>query len=108
VVNMIPRIVIFVKYTMFLYCIANSSGSVKFGFSKDPDRRLRSLQTGCEEELVLLETVRVPEDHVREYERLLHKEFAHLRTRGEWFKISGEDAVPFLQWFSIHYLSDLD
>lgn len=107
-VNMIPRIVIFVKYIMFLYCIANCSGSVKFGFSKDPEGRLRSLQTGSEESLVLLETVRVPEGSVREYERLLHKEFAHYRTRGEWFKISGELAVPFLQWFSIHYLSDLD
>ena len=93
---------------MFLYCIANCSGSVKFGFSRDPDRRLQSLQTGSEEELVLLETVRVPEGSVREYERLLHSEFAHYRTRGEWFKIRGEDAVTFLGWFAIHYLSDLD
>ena len=105
---MIARIVIFVKYTMFLYCIANSSGSVKFGFSKDPEKRLGSLQTGSEEELVLLETVRVPEDRVREYERILHKEFAHLRVRGEWFRIQAEDGVAFLQWFQIHYLSDLD
>lgn len=105
---MIARIVIFVKYTMFLYCIANESGSVKFGFSKDPDRRLAALQTGSSESLHLLETVRVPEDSVREYERLLHQEFAHLRERGEWFRIRAEDGVAFLSWFEIHYLSDLD
>jgi len=105
---MIARIVIFVKYTMFLYCIANESGSVKFGFSKDPEKRLGSLQTGSEESLHLLETVRVPEDRVREYERILHKEFAHLRVRGEWFRIQAEDGVAFLQWFQIHYLSDFD
>jgi len=81
---------------------------VKFGFSKDPHRRVRSLQTGSSEELVLLESISVPEDRVREYERLLHSEFAHLRTRGEWFRISGEDGVAYLTWFQIHYLSEFD
>jgi len=81
---------------------------VKFGFSKDPHRRVRSLQTGSSEELVLLESIAVPEDRVREYERLLHSEFAHLRTRGEWFRISGEDGVAYLTWFQIHYLSEFD
>ena len=108
VVNTSANTVIFVKYTMFLYCIANESGSVKFGFSKDPDRRLASLQTGSSDGLHLLETVAVPEDSVREYERLLHREFAHLRCRGEWFAIRAEDAVSYLTWFQIHYLSDLD
>jgi len=93
---------------MFLYCIADNNGSVKFGFSKDPERRVRSLQTGCAEELVLLESISVPEHSVREYERLLHAEFAHLRCRGEWFAIRPEDAVSYLTWFEIHYLSDLD
>ena len=93
---------------MFLYCIANDNGCVKFGFSKDPERRVRSLQTGSADLLVLLESIAVPQDSVREYERLLHQEFAHLRTRGEWFAIRPEDAVAYLSWFSIHYLSDLD
>ena len=93
---------------MFLYCIADNNGSVKFGFSKDPERRVRSLQTGSADELVLLESIAVPQDNVREYERLLHQEFAHLRTRGEWFSISPEDAVSYFSWFQIHYLADLD
>ena len=91
---------------MYLYCIANSQGQCKFGFSKDPQSRVRSLQTGSSEELILLETVPVGDTCVREMERLLHREFAHLRCRGEWFNCSGEDGVAFLQWFSIHYLSD--
>ena len=93
---------------MFLYCIADNNGSVKFGFSKDPNRRVRSLQTGSADELVLLETISVPEDSVRQYERLLHSEFAHLRSRGEWFRITPEDAVAYLTWFQIHYLSDFE
>lgn len=91
---------------MYLYCISNSQGQTKFGFSKDPHRRVRALQTGSADDLMLLETVAVPGDRVREYERLLHSEFAHLRCRGEWFNISPEDGVAFLQWFSIRYLSD--
>jgi hypothetical protein len=55
-----------------------------------------------------LESISVPEHSVREYERLLHSEFAYLRTRGEWFRISPEDAVAYFTWFQIHYLSDLD
>ena len=93
---------------MFLYCIGNDNGTVKFGFSKDPERRVRSLQTGCADLLVLLESISVPEESAREYERLLHREFAHRRFRGEWFSISPEDAVAYLTWFEIHYLSDLD
>ena len=90
---------------MYLYCIANSSGECKFGFSGEPLKRLRALQTGSSETLHLIETVCVPEDRVREFERILHKEFAHLRVRGEWFRCTGEEGAAYLTWFGIHYLS---
>ena len=90
---------------MYLYCIGNSQGQCKFGFSREPHRRLRSLQTGSSDELFLIETVVVPEDRVREYERLLHSEFAHLRVRGEWFNITAQEGAQYLTWFEIHYLS---
>jgi len=93
---------------MFLYCIANSQGLCKFGFSREPVRRLRALQTGSSDQLFLVESVAVPEDRVREYERLLHREFAHLRTRGEWFNCSAAAGADYLSWFAIHYLSDFD
>ena len=91
---------------MYLYCIANSSGLCKFGFSGDPLRRLRGLQTGSSEELFLIDCIAVPRDRVREYERLLHSEFAHRRVRGEWFSINAEEGALFLSWFEIHHLSD--
>ena len=95
-------------HSLFLYCICNSQGQTKFGFSKDPHARVRALQTGSADDLILLETLSVPQDRVREYEGLLHSEFAHLRCRGEWFNISPEDAVSYLTWFGIRYLSDFD
>ena len=91
---------------MYLYCIANSSGLCKFGFSREPLKRLRALQTGSGEALHLVESVCVGDRSVREMERVLHREFAHRRCRGEWFMCSPEDGALFLSWFGIHYLSE--
>ena len=91
---------------MFLYCIANESGYCKFGFSREPSRRLRALQTGSGETLRLIETLAVEADRVRELERLLHTEIGlHRRVRGEWFSISGEEGAQLMAWFEIRYLS---
>lgn len=91
---------------MYLYCIANNQGLCKFGFSREPSRRLRALQTGSADPLFLVESVSVGDADVREMERVLHREFGHLRVRGEWFNCSPEDGALFLSWFSIHYLSE--
>ena len=89
---------------MYLYCIANDQGLCKFGFSREPQRRLQSLQTGSSDQLHLVETIAVPEpERVRHFERSLHGEFGHLRTRGEWFRCTPEQGASFLQWFEIHY-----
>lgn len=88
----------------YLYCIATDQGLCKFGFSKDPAGRLRGLQTGSSDELFLVESVGVGESDVREMERILHREFAHRRVRGEWFRCTPEEGARFLQWFEIHYL----
>ena len=92
---------------MYLYCIANTQGQCKFGFSGEPLKRLRALQTASSDPLFLIESVNVGSADVREMERLLHREIGlHRRTRGEWFSISGEAGALLLQWFAIHYLSD--
>ena len=92
---------------MFLYCISNDNGMCKFGFSGEPLKRLRALQTGSSEELHLIESVDVPPDRVRELERVLHREIGtHRRVRGEWFAIDAGEGASLLQWFAIHYLSE--
>jgi hypothetical protein len=65
-----------------VYFIQPSGGGlVKIGVAVDPEKRLRALQVANHERLVLR---RVEEgDEMREAE--LHKQFAHLRVRGEWF-----------------------
>lgn len=70
--------------TGFVYFIAASgTGNVKIGFSADdPNKRLRSLQTGCPNELELLYS----EPGAVADEKAYHALFAHLRVRGEWFR----------------------
>lgn len=90
---------------MYLYCI--SSGDLcKFGFSGEPLKRLRALQTGSGTELTLVHSVLVEDSSlIREYERVLHQEIGlHRRVRGEWFRIDTGTARDLLTWFEIHYL----
>lgn len=90
---------------MYLYCI--SSGDLcKFGFSGEPLKRLRALQTGSGTQLTLVHSVLVEDSSlIREYERVLHTEIGlHRRVRGEWFNIDAATARDLLTWFEIHYL----
>jgi hypothetical protein len=89
---------------MYLYCISNTQGQCKFGFSGEPLKRLRALQTGSSDELFLIESIRVDGSRVRELERELHKEIgAYRKCRGEWFNVAAEEGAAILQWFGIHH-----
>ncbi len=89
---------------MYLYCISDGE-LCKFGFSAEPLKRLRALQTGSSSVLELVHTISVDVDSVRLLERTLHKEFANLRVRGEWFRCSAVEGCDYLTWFEIHYIN---
>lgn len=91
---------------MFIYVIGGPGHRQKIGFSKNVDRRLRSLQTGNPAVLQIHHMEPVPEDRVRVLERKLHRELNHKRLKGEWFDIGPEDAVLFLQHAMIRWLDD--
>jgi len=89
---------------MYLYCISNGAGAVKFGFSKDPVNRLRSLCTGSSTPLTLLHRLKVDPLQVRVLEAQLHLEVGVWRnSSGEWFEIEDCTAVSLLDWFEIRY-----
>lgn len=64
-------------YTYFIQGAAG--GPIKVGSSYDPERRRKDLQTGNHDELRVVATLR------GNYEKWLHKEYADLCVRGEWF-----------------------
>lgn len=62
---------------------AIESKTVKIGFSGDPGKRMKALQTGCPVTLSMLLTF--PGGRSKEAE--LHEQFAALRLEGEWFSL---------------------
>ena len=56
--------------------------AVKIGFSLDPNKRLKQLQTACPHKLVMLGTV----DGDTDNEAALHKIAENWRMHGEWFR----------------------
>lgn len=69
----------------FVYVVKESvSGRYKIGISKDPERRMKELNTGNPEELVMVACYRATHDGYKS-ENLAHREFEQARLRSEWF-----------------------
>jgi len=74
-----------------------SSGAVKIGVSKEPEQRVKELQTGNPMEIEVILTTTPPEGHTAlEWEQGLQKLCQSYKMNGEWF----EEKV-------IHYLNGL-
>lgn len=65
---------------------AGLAGPVKIGRADDVERRRAALQTAHHEELIVLRVI----DTAFDAEPVMHKQFAHLRIRGEWFDFAPE------------------
>jgi hypothetical protein len=90
---------------MFIYVIG-SSDKQKIGISADVSQRLKSLQTGNPEPLIIHHTVAVPDDRAYMLEQKIHKELSYLRMKGEWFRMSPSMAKSQLDFAIIRWLDD--
>jgi hypothetical protein len=76
-----------------IYFIAAGNNAIKIGFtSRDPYIRMNALQVSYYEEFILLGVMLGN----KRFETKLHREFKHLRIRGEWFRPTGE-LLSFIQ-----------
>lgn len=90
-----------------MYVIAaqgSAEGPVKLGISLDPDQRLRELQTGHPKRLHVYHRELI-EDDIRAglFERLLHRDNHHTRLAGEWFDLTVEQGIAYIQFTIIEY-----
>jgi hypothetical protein len=71
------------KHKGFVYFVQGQcGGAIKIGYSVKPDERLKSLQTGYPDTLLIL--AMIPADEYME--KKLHREFEHCKLNGEWFR----------------------
>ena len=77
---------------MFVYAIREKdTGNVKLGISRDPQQRLRQLQTGNSSELELV-AYRKAENRFAD-ERAIHADADAYRLRGEWFSAGAVEVL---------------
>lgn len=95
--------------TSYIYVIASSpDGPSKIGISIHPEKRVRQLQTGRDDVLRLFHKEAIPRERAQLMEGVIHRENRHLRTKGEWFAMSVQDAMMEIKHAMIRYESEVD
>jgi hypothetical protein len=79
-------------WTRYIYVVGPTENPVKIGVADDPAKRMRSLQMGAPDKLVLHHAVGVPFKHGHYVETATHKALAEHHRHGEWFNIDANEA----------------
>jgi len=77
-----------------VYLIRGNDGKYKIGIAKNPTQRIKQLQTGNSDKLVIIETYQ--SENASKIETALHNHYGHLRNEGEWFDLSISDEAKFI------------
>jgi len=81
---------------MYIYLLkSQENGYYKIGKSVNPDRRIKTLQTGNPEKIDLVLKVKVFDRFSAKIESALHSQYSYLNKNGEWFNLSLEDELLF-------------
>ena len=89
----------------YLYIIGSKDGPYKMGFSVNPNRRLKQLQTGHSLDLLVHYIKEVDRALVKYLEYLLHKEIGRFKIRGEWYDMPLDQAIVEIEYIIIRYES---
>jgi len=92
--------------TSYIYIIGSDKPPYKVGISKNPQRRLRDLQTGHPYPLAIHSIVETPTSNNKLLESIIHRNLKHLRTSGEWFDIPLEVLKLEVEFVMIRYSED--
>ena len=90
----------------YIYVICeqtDSNTALKIGFSGEPEKRLKQLQTAQSNALVLYHQEEVVPENVRALERIIHKTLKHHKARGEWFHLKPDEAVAEIKHAIMRY-----
>lgn len=80
----------------YVYLISDSkSYTYKIGISNNPEKRIKSLQTGNDKTLKIV--CKVLCENYSNVETALHNKYNFLRVSGEWFELNDKDVLNFEQ-----------
>ena len=77
---------------MHVYILQRPDGLIKVGFSTDPTKRLRNLETQGGFDAVNA-WVSIPSENAKSAEHKAHESMADRRVIGEWFNVEFDDAL---------------
>lgn len=90
----------------YIYVIGSDSPPYKVGISKDPQRRLKDLQTGFPQKLKIHMMKETESTKTRLLETVIHHHLKHHKTHGEWFDMSLKDILLEVEYALIRYEDD--
>lgn len=89
--------------TSYIYIIGSDNPPYKIGISKNPDKRLKSLQTGHPFPLQIHSARLTDISETKYLERMIHQNLKFYRTKGEWFNIELKDAILEVEYAVMRY-----
>lgn len=90
----------------YIYVIGTDKKPYKIGFSNNPKRRLKDLQTGHPNQLTIHYIEAIPKDQVKSIEKSIHEVLRPHREKGEWFNLELHEAIAEVKFARIRYLKD--
>jgi len=82
------------SYIYLMESIRDYDVIYKIGYSSKPTQRLKTIQTGNDGDVKILETFETK--HGRKLETSMHNFFSHKRKNKEWFNLDLNDIIQFI------------
>jgi len=92
--------------TSFIYIIGSDQPPYKVGISRDPEKRLKSLQTGHPFPLKLHYSKETEICKTKLLETVIHRHLKLYKTSGEWFDVSLKNLILDVEFAILRYGED--
>ena len=90
----------------YVYIIGSDKPPYKVGISKNPEARLRALQTGHPNRLQIHHKTETPANRTKLLETVIHNNLKHSRQTGEWFDLPLDKLLLEVEYVMIRYAED--
>ena len=79
---------------MYVYLLSNDNINYKIGISKNPNKRIKQLQTGNDQQLEIIKIYK-SEKYFKKIEYTLHNTYAYKNVLNEWFQLDDVEITQF-------------